>query len=150
MALRTNSVVQKVNVWRNDIGPEGAKALAEALRTNATLREVNLSCNGIGDKGTVALAMALRTNSVVQKVNVWDNHIGPEGAKALAEALPPAAPTLPLPPGQGEEGGTKNTKTNCGPRQPQFMALRMNATLREVDLGCNRIGDEGTVALAMA
>eukprot|EP00667_Euglena_gracilis_P030968 EG_transcript_43758 len=76
-ALRTNSTVQKVNLYcmaricgschtrwciDNAMGPEGAKALAEALRTNATLREVYLGSNGIGDEGTVALAAALRTN----------------------------------------------------------------------------------------
>ncbi|KAK3276067.1 hypothetical protein CYMTET_15839 [Cymbomonas tetramitiformis] len=55
-----------MNLTDNDIGPEGAKALAVALTPNAggvfntSLNTLKLQCNDIGDEGQKALTEAGR------------------------------------------------------------------------------------------
>ena len=55
----------------NNIGPEGAKALAPALLANASLTECNLQCNRLGKEGWTAIFTALR-DSKVSKISTWD------------------------------------------------------------------------------
>ena len=42
----------------NNIGAEGAKAIAEALKVNTSLTKINLWDNNIGDKGARELELA--------------------------------------------------------------------------------------------
>ena len=63
------------------------KAIAEALKTNSILQELNLGCNKIGPEGAQAIAEALKTNSSLQYLVLMFNKIGSEGVQALAEAL---------------------------------------------------------------
>ncbi|KAL0228888.1 hypothetical protein GEMRC1_013508 [Eukaryota sp. GEM-RC1] len=72
---------------RNLIGPEGARALAEALKVNSTITHIKLEDNSIGPEGARALAEILKVNSTITHINLEDNSIGPEGARALAEVL---------------------------------------------------------------
>ena len=43
----------------NNIGDEGATAIAKALETNTTLSKLDLMYNNIGDEGATAIAKAL-------------------------------------------------------------------------------------------
>ncbi len=64
----------------NQIGKEGAEALADALKTNSSLQTLNLSseyygrrgaaANQIGNEGAEALVDALKTNSSIQTLNL--------------------------------------------------------------------------------
>ena len=71
----------------NNIGAEGAKAIAEALKVNAVLTELRLVLTKIGDEGAMAIAEALKVNAVLTTLNLGYNSIGVEGAMAIAEAL---------------------------------------------------------------
>ena len=88
----------------NDIGAEGAKALAPALGHLTQLTELNLSCeycHGCESRGCERTCIMFgwrvytsRCASVVEALLCWcccmmtpDNGIGVEGAKALAPAL---------------------------------------------------------------
>jgi Ran GTPase-activating protein (RanGAP) involved in mRNA processing and transport len=71
----------------NEIGDEGAKALAAALEQNTTIIQLDLGVNQIGDEGAKVLAVALEHNTTLTQLSLWDNQIGDEGAKALAAAL---------------------------------------------------------------
>ena len=51
-----------MNIRENDIGAEGAKALADALKFNAVLTTLELYRNGIGAEGAVAMTDALKVN----------------------------------------------------------------------------------------
>jgi Ran GTPase-activating protein (RanGAP) involved in mRNA processing and transport len=62
----------------NQIGVEGARALAEALKTNKTLGIID-----IGGKKCIDVRMF----SLIVSCLLTGNQIGFEGAKALAEAL---------------------------------------------------------------
>ena len=43
--------------------------------------------NQIGDQGAIAIAKALEVNAVLTNLNLYGNDIGPLGASAIAKAL---------------------------------------------------------------
>jgi hypothetical protein len=49
----------------NNIGDDGAKAIAEALKVNAVKTTVLLGDNNIGDEGAIAIAEVLKDIAVV-------------------------------------------------------------------------------------
>ena len=71
----------------NQIGPEGAKHLAEALQVNNTVTTLNLWNNDIEDEGAKHFAGALQANDAVTTLNLGKNPFGAEGAKYLMEAV---------------------------------------------------------------
>jgi len=87
-ALRESTVtkVQELGLDGNNIGPEGAKAVAAMAAVVGSLSKILVSHNEFGDKGTAILCDALRESKVtkVQELDLRDNYIGPEGAKAVA------------------------------------------------------------------
>ena len=46
-------------LWENNIGDEGAKALAAALRVNEVLTSIDLRRTNLGDKGKKAIQDAV-------------------------------------------------------------------------------------------
>jgi Ran GTPase-activating protein (RanGAP) involved in mRNA processing and transport len=86
-ALKTNKALQILYLDDTNIGDDGAKALADALKTNKALQTLYLIANNMSDDGAVAMAEALKTNKALQKLDLDRNNIGDDGAKALADAL---------------------------------------------------------------
>jgi hypothetical protein len=82
-----NSVLQELDLFRNNIGESGAAAIAEALKVNSTLQQLDLRWNAIGSSGAAAIAEALKVNSSLQELCLGCNAIGSTGAAAIAEAL---------------------------------------------------------------
>ena len=74
-ALAQNTTLKVLVLNNNNIGGEGAKALAEALKTNTTLTNLNLGSNQIGDEGARAIADALQTNTRLISLNLEFNQI---------------------------------------------------------------------------
>lgn len=54
-ALEKNRTLVSLNLSFNNIGIEGAKAVAEALKTNQTLTSLKLSGHDVGDEGVKAI-----------------------------------------------------------------------------------------------
>ena len=52
-------------MFNNNIGADGAKAIAEALKVNPVLTTLSLSGNRIGAEGAKAIAEALKVNPVL-------------------------------------------------------------------------------------
>ena len=50
-------------MYENNIGDQGAIAIAKALEVNASVTELFLHDNNIGDPGATAIAEALRVNA---------------------------------------------------------------------------------------
>ena len=72
------TALTSLNLGSNDIGVRGARAISGANFVGLTF--LNLEDNGIGDEGATAIASRL-TNLV--SLNLEDNGIGDEGAMAL-------------------------------------------------------------------
>jgi Ran GTPase-activating protein (RanGAP) involved in mRNA processing and transport len=69
----------------NQIGCQGAAALAEALASNFSLQELILTKNHMGNDGAYSLALALGKPTCCIKSISWnDNSIAEEGIQALA------------------------------------------------------------------
>jgi hypothetical protein len=60
--LTVNDTVERVHLYRSNIGPRGAKAIADAVKRNKKLQYLNLINNQIGDQGADALIDALNHN----------------------------------------------------------------------------------------
>ncbi len=82
-----NRVVTKLWLSNNNIGLEGAIAIAEALKVNAVVTTLSLGSNNIGVEGAIAIAKALKVTAVLTTLRLDSNRIGAEGSKAIAEAL---------------------------------------------------------------
>ena len=52
----------------NNIGDQGATAIAEALKFNSALKELMLDGNNIGPSGATVIAEALRVNGALTKL----------------------------------------------------------------------------------
>ncbi|KAL0206735.1 hypothetical protein P9112_012446 [Eukaryota sp. TZLM1-RC] len=113
-ALESNQTLSILYLRNNHIGKEGACALARALEVNQTLSSLNLAANNICKEGACALARALEVNQTLSSLNLAANNICKEGACALARAL------------------------------------EVNQTLSILDLRSNNIGKEGACGLARA
>jgi len=78
-ALASNSTVTCLNLANNNVGAKGARALSR----NGILRYLNLSQNSIGAVGAELLA----TQTSLTYLNLSHNDIGPDGSTALAKKL---------------------------------------------------------------
>ena len=75
-----------LNLVSNQIGDEGAKALADALKQMPSLTSLDLAGNDIEKEGAEALAGCL-SGTKITHLDLLKNNIGNEGATALAECL---------------------------------------------------------------
>lgn len=94
-----DSDVHTVLLSQNDMGDDGAIAVASMLRHNRRLLRVDLGTNGIGDAGASAIAQALERNAhaQLQMLGLSWNKLNDDGAAALAQMLRrSAAPALEM------------------------------------------------------
>jgi len=75
-----------LDLWRNDLGSEGAKAIAEYLNGNGALRTLILSENHIGDEGANAIWKSV-PNSALMELYMDGNEISDKGLDGLSSAL---------------------------------------------------------------
>jgi hypothetical protein len=86
-----------VNLLKNDIPMEQAKALARILKEHPTLKslcgnsgketELHMSGAEIGAEGAVMLAPEIAGNRALTSLNLSSNGLEAEGAKIVAEAI---------------------------------------------------------------
>ena len=155
----------------NQIGSEGAKAIAEALEKNTTLKILNISDNKIGYKGVQYLAVALEYNTTLTTFDISYNNIGDIGVQYLAKALEYNTTLTTFDISRNlnisikgvkalAEALTKNKKSalttlnievinldNIGSKV-LIKALKDNKHLTTLNINYNNIGDSGTNALA--
>ena len=79
--------LQHLDLSENEIGVDGAVAIAKALKNAVNLQHLDLSENNIGDDGAVAIAEGLKNAASLQRLNLKWNRIGPDGVAALAEGI---------------------------------------------------------------
>ena len=85
--LKNCNSLQTLNLTSNNIGADGAKALADGLKHCNSLQTLNLKRNKIGADGAKALADCLKHCNSLQTLNLTSNNIGADGAMALADGL---------------------------------------------------------------
>ena len=83
-AWSIHQIATTLDLTHNDIGDEGAKALAES-ETLSRLTTLNLGDNDIGEEGVKALAEP-KTLSRLTTLHLSINDIGVEGAMAIASS----------------------------------------------------------------
>lgn len=83
----TTRNLQSVDLYHNEIPPEGGKLIGEALKFNTSLLHLNLANNKLGNEGAEAMGDALKVNTALLTLNFNLNHIGDLGAKSLAAGL---------------------------------------------------------------
>ena len=139
-ALKCCTYLQTLDLSFNDIGLNGAVALAEGLKCCTNLQTLNLSVNSIGSDGAVALAEGLKCCTNLQTLNLSGNSIGSDGAVALAEGLKCCTnlQTLNL---SGNSIGSDGAVALAE-------GLKCCTNLQTLDLSLNSIGSDGAVALA--
>ena len=80
--------LQKLILYENKIGDEGATYLVNGLRNNTKLQELELYGNSIGNIGCEAIATLLSNpNCNLQKLSLSQKDIGDQGAVTLANGL---------------------------------------------------------------
>lgn len=168
LVANPTSALRTLSLARNQLGADGATALAQALAMeHAPLRSLHLSATSLGSEGGVALAAALEGGGglALERLTLDQNALGDEGAEALARALAAASAigggrlsTLDLsgnligPRGAAALGRTltrvasRHEPAAGGPLQQPSRAAR----LRHLLLDGNAAGDEGAAALARA
>ncbi len=84
-----NRVVTALGLGGNNIGDEGAIAIAEALKVTAVLTKLDLSGrNFIGDDGAKVIAEALKVNAVLTELDLrFNSFMGDAGGKAVQDAV---------------------------------------------------------------
>ncbi|MGC0371452.1 MAG: hypothetical protein DGJ47_000141 [Rickettsiaceae bacterium] len=134
-ALDYKSNLQELSLSANQIGDEGAIALAENLKKhNLQLKALNLSGNQIGDEGVAALTKNLQ-HQRLKILGLSNNQIGDEGAVALANYLKehPALRILNLHINQiGDEGAV--ALANSLKENPELNKFKLS-------MFCNRVNN---------
>ncbi|MCE2993255.1 MAG: hypothetical protein LW826_03560, partial [Candidatus Jidaibacter sp.] len=70
-----------------NIGENGAIAIAKALKTNTSLNLLYLFDRTIGENGAIAIAKAFKTNTSLTWLSLMDINISEKAAKALDDAI---------------------------------------------------------------
>ncbi|MFG3708923.1 gala protein [Micromonospora sp. NPDC047670] len=161
-------LVRHLLLGTNGLGPDGARAVADALRPGHHLQTLYLGCNRIDRAGVDALAARLAGDDTVRALWLKRNPVGDEGVRRLAAALAvnSAIRTLDLVNvGMSVRGLAALAEAltvrerpvqrlflggnGFGPDAvPVLGALVRSAGVRELYLAANHLGDSGAAALA--
>ena len=138
--LRVSGSLVKLRLSGNNIGYEGAKALAAGVAACGSLEELWMSTNKIGDEGAQAIAEAIGASGSLTMLDLSINLIGDEGAKALADALRASGSLAQLYLHDNKFGDEGVKALAAG--------VAASGSLEELWMSTNKIGDKGAKALA--
>jgi ankyrin repeat protein len=85
-AIKVNQAITQIYINNCNIGKAEAIILAEGFKVSK-ITWIDLVHNNIGDNGAIAIANAVKFNKNITNINLFDNEISDIGAGALAEAL---------------------------------------------------------------
>jgi Ran GTPase-activating protein (RanGAP) involved in mRNA processing and transport len=131
----------RVDLCKQSIGPDGARAVLEALRGNRSVRSILFGTGAIGDAGATAVAEALDDGVALDTVYLGCNAIGEAGASVLSAAVARSSATaLWL---------KRNPLGFAGARRLVEL-VESGGSLRVLDLYNCELGDDGVAAIADA
>ena len=150
-ALRTKGGKRLVelDLGGNHLGNVGATQISRMLVGHRHLRVLRLDQNGMQSAGCTAIVLALHNNSVLQVLDVSGNQIGDKGAFHLAGLLARPNGGAPL------VSVSLQLNLLIGDTGAAYLATAMRSRascnrLQQLDLGGNKIGNEGGAQLARA
>lgn len=141
-ALKRNTSITSVNLWRNNLGYPGALALSNLLTTNTTIVSLNLENNNIDSSGVNLIATSLKRNKCLKTLDLSLNEIGDEGARGLADALEQNSSLMSLNLGRNFVGD-KGARALAN-------AAGKSKTVTSLNFHSNQLGSEAAGGLADA
>ncbi|XP_069465026.1 NACHT, LRR and PYD domains-containing protein 3-like isoform X2 [Ambystoma mexicanum] len=139
--LRTSTSLTELDLSRNKLGDSGGKALCEGLKQpGCKLQTLRLWCCSLSGLFCGHLTSALRLNSSLAHLYLTYNRLRDSGVKELCEGLK-------LPSCKIQTLGLLGCSLTAACCADLASVLRVNTTLRDLDLGANSLGDSGVKTL---
>ncbi|CAL8086892.1 unnamed protein product [Calicophoron daubneyi] len=139
--LASSTQLEKLDLHQNLFDDGAAQFFGELIATSLKLAYINLSHNHLGSPSAIHIGRALpQANSLFDLDLSW-NRLGGPGMKQFCKGL-----------GENKYLKTLNLAANgLGPKVGCYelaLALKLNKTLRSLELSDNRISAEGSVLLS--
>jgi len=152
LARHCEGEIRELVLKGNGIGVEGSKALAMALEHNTTLTALDIEKNDVGNDGAVQFACALQQNRTLNKLSLSSTRIRWEGASAIADALEHNETVNDLCLGNTNDSIHIWWDNNIGDEGADAIAsaLRLNTSLRRLDISRSHVGSDGHDAIVKA
>jgi Ran GTPase-activating protein 1 len=134
----------------------GVQAIADALKVTPSITSLSLGQNELGDEGAIAIAQALKESKVSKLASLdltgkgyGEGRIGPTGAKELAEYLLVTASIASVwsPAHQPAPVCALNVPSSL---LISYSCLSLDPSCAQLNLSANILGSEGAAALAPA
>ena len=141
LMLQRNCTLQSLFLSKNSIGPLGIECIAEGLK-HSGLKSLSLDINKFGKDGAKYLAEGIQMNQSLAILNISNCYIGPDGAHAISQAINTSPKTM------------INLNLECNKiirsplSKPTVCCLFECESLRVLNIRCNSLGPEGTLAIA--
>ena len=141
LMLQKNCTLQSLFLSKNSIGPFGVECIAEGLKNvHSNLKSLSLDINKFGEDGAKHLAEGIQMNHALTTLNISNCYIGPDGAHAIAQAISINPRMINL-----------NLECNKIVRSPLSKPLVCSLfeceSLKVLNIRCNSLGPEGTLAI---
>lgn len=135
-----SSRLRCLRLEQNDIGHEGAEAIASAAASSPCLEELYLGGCAIGDAGAQALAKAVALSPTLRLLDLSQCSLTCQGAQALAEPLKHNTSLRVL--------RLRGNRIQGDGATALAAALTANRHLEDLDLGLNQMGPEAAELVA--
>ena len=142
LMLQKNSTLQSLSLSKNSIGPIGIGPIAEGLKyIHSNLNSLSLDINKFGEDGAKFLAEGIQMNHTLTTLNISNCNVGPGGAHAISQAINsnPRMTNLYL---------ECNKIVRSPLSKPIVCFLFECESLKVLNIRCNSLGPEGTLAIA--
>ena len=143
--LKSNSTIQELDLSENFLTGKVIASICDALKSNTSLRELRLSGNALGAEGEMAIAQLLQVNTFLQRVYLANTELSTSGLVALATAMRENGSVQVL-----DVARALARTIMDEPAQHLARALKMNATLIELDVSKLGLRDFGLQLIAEA
>eukprot|EP00937_MAST-01D_sp_MAST-1D-sp2_P006374 g6374.t1 len=153
LGLVPNQTLRVMQLSRNAVSDASAAAIASALACpTVALEELRLDTNRLSDAGCCAIARALCGNSRLRVLSLDHNSVGDEGAEQLGRALlhNHQLRELHLASNFVTDHGARFLAESLAKPHGHFESGVQVHALSVLDLGDNKLLDDGAMALAAA
>ena len=142
LMLQENSSLQSLFLGKNSIGPIGIESISEGLKNiHSNLKSLSLDINKFGEDGAKHLAEGIQMNQSLTTLNIANCEIGPGGAHVIAQAINSSPKMTSL--------NLECNKIVRSPLSKPIVCFLLECeSLKMLNIRCNNLGPEGTLAIA--